>query len=177
MVLVHSSLVMASPSETNILQIIYKNDDAENFKAEQVQQIDREYGPNNSHVMHDYSLGFTKALGADASFVFLLECQQRVLDYQTDEAQVQAPTCSFTYFTQMNETATQTRSIVSDTYIEVEAEYAEKMIQNLSWQEYNNSGWYYFGCFDNVDSGCPNIRFYPATATSNAEAEITYYKP
>ncbi|NCN40341.1 hypothetical protein GW916_03740 [bacterium] len=170
-----TSLAVASPSESNHFQIEFKGADAENFKAKQISESSREYGPYGSHIMHDYSLGFSKQVGESANFRFLLECQQRILNYRSENAELLAPTCSFSYSTVFFEAGE--KVIDSYTQIDVTPDIAKKMIQNLEWKEYQNTGRYYFGCYDNRDSGCPNIRYTPASASKDALVEISYYKP
>jgi hypothetical protein len=63
------------------------------------------------------------------------------------------------------------------TNIDMPADVSEKMIKNMSWKKFPNKDVFYFGCDDNKDSGCPNIRYYPASESSESEVEISFFQP
>jgi hypothetical protein len=173
-----TKIVFASPSQTNHFQLNFKGADAENFKSGRVFEKSSEYGANSEHSMHDYTFSFIKKMGDSGyRFVFTIECQQRVLDYRSQNPNPLAPACTFFYFTEAPENVSSHSNIEMYTNIDMTADVSKRMIQKFSWSEHRDSGSFYFGCRDNTDSGCPTITYTPSNGSEESSVEVIYYKP
>jgi len=165
------SYATASPSETNYFNMTFKGVDAQNFKNKLITKDNFVYGQNDENIAYNYYLYFSTSTSSEANkFTLGLECQQRVLNYTSSEANELAPSCHFVYFT--------SSPVEMHTTIAMTEDVSKKVFQNFKWQKHSKYGFDYFGCYDSTDAGCPNIRYYPADQTrSQAELTISYFKP